>query len=478
MEEFEKAISDKLKNIQQVILLNTIDLDDSIRSDVFSKFQSIKYKMLDTKQFKEQMNVDGAAAFYSQFDNTVYIQNKDNAEVDEVSLLHEILHALTSSAFDGNSLLNNASGFKSLKTYNINNSVLLSSKLRGINEAATEYFAEKFMNAKNTLFYPIEVHIFSLICDECGYDKLKNAYFSNNVAKLKNIIKEGFNLKSEYLVDKLLTDLDVFGVIEGRSSMDYFKSLPLVKNCYSTLLQMKLCKMFAQNTNLSGKELISNFNVEEYLLQNVNLLFKDFFEDFICDIANNKKVFLSLQDKLKDTMFYTKLSLRFADAVMNVNVDLIEENLKVFKNNALGILQQLCSENVYCKKGEKIEQYFQYSNSNLIKMFLGTLHSFNDKIDLTNLSENDKYQFIALALFNRYEKAEELYTHFYPKDLVNFINSGVYDCDTFFNPKAMEYILGNIKDVKPILFKIKNFADAYEVAKNKNSSIEKTMEKI
>lgn len=475
MEDFQKIISDKIKNIQQVILQNTIDLEDSIRSNVFSKFQSIKYKMLDAKEFKELMNVEGAPAFYSQFDNTVYIQNKGNEEVDETTLLHEILHALTSNAFDTNTLSNNASGFKTLKTYNINNSVLLSSQLRGINEAATQFFAEKFLNAKNTLFYPIEVHIFSLICDECGYDKLKNAYFSNNVAKLKNIIKEGFNLESEYLVDKLLTDLDVFGVIGNRSSVDYFKSLSLVKNCYSTLLQMKLCKMFAQNTNLSGKELISNFNVEEYLLQNVNLLFKDFFEDFICDIANNKKVFLILQDKFKDTLFYTKLSLRFADAIMNVDVDFIEENLKVFRNNALGILQQLCSENIYYKKGEKTDQYFQYSNSNLINMFLGTLHNLNDKIDLTNLSENDKYQFIALALFNRYEKAEELYTHFYPKDLVNFINSGVYDCDTFFNPKAMEYILENIKDVKPTLFTIKDFANAYKIAKNKNLSLEKTM---
>ena len=190
VDSFEIELAEQIKNLQQIVLKNTIDLDDDIRSIVFSRFQSIKYKRLSAEQFRNKMNVSGALAFYSPNDNTIYIQSKDNVKIDDVALLHEILHALSSTPYDRKVLTNNHSGFKSLSVEKTDNGFLWSSQLRGVNEAATEFFAERFFGSGNTLLYPFEVHIFSLLCDECDYKELKNAYFSNDVKGFKETIKK------------------------------------------------------------------------------------------------------------------------------------------------------------------------------------------------------------------------------------------------------------------------------------------------
>ena len=473
MKDFETKIAEKIKNMQQVVLQNTASLSDVVRAKVYSKFQNIKYKILQPSDFGARVGAKGSSAFFSAEDNAIYFLDYGQEEIQDVLLLHEMLHALsTDNYLNQKSLSNNVSGFRNIKLFTHKNSLVISSRYRSINEGATQYFAEKFLNIQSSTAYPFEVHIFSLLCRECGFEKLKNAYFSNQILGVKNIIREGFHLKDDYLIDNLFTFLDIFGVIFNNDDK-YYKNLPLIKNCYITILQMKLNKLMAEYGDKYTKEdIIKNINVQYYLLTNSNLFMKSFLQSFFADLDRNKELFLNNNDKQKFGIdFVSKLSVLFAEGVLNQDIDFLENNLKNFKANALGILKQLCSENVYCKKDES-GQYVKITNAKLIDIFLGYLHNQNDKIDLSDLSSNEKYQFISLALFNNYQNNEKRYCHFNSNDLVDYINCGLYDCDTFFEESAMEYIWEDIDKVDPSLFDVIQFQNTYSKIKAKKTSVE------
>lgn len=479
MEEFEKIITEKIKKIQQVLIRNTADLNDEIRSKVYSKFQAVKYKFLNAQEFKTYMKCRDAFGFFAPEDNTIYFLDNDNKKnIDSVSLLHEMLHAVTSEAYNKNEPFNNTSGFKHEEVMSQGKTNIISAVGREINEAATQFFAEKFLSINGTNIYPFEVHIFSILCDECGYNAVKNAYFSSSIDQLKKVIKDGFKLKDDYLIDNLFTNMDIFGVVSDNNP-NYFTGFLLMKNCYSSLLQMKLNKMMvATNFVASRNDLINNFNTDKYLMKYANPLFKGFFQSFFEDFEDNKISFLSTNKLHKiDYLTAKNYSLLFANAILDVDVNYLEDHLDYFTQNGLEIMKQFCTENIYCKKDEKTGNYLKLSSSKLINIFLGYLHNHNDKIDLSNYSDCEKYEFISLALFNKHMGKEDVYSHFYPKDLVNFINSGYYECDTFFDERAMEYIWPEIKHINPKLLYVKEFAQSYRNIMNKHLELEDSLNK-
>ncbi|HAJ77979.1 MAG TPA: hypothetical protein DCO89_02820 [Clostridiales bacterium] len=477
-------MTDAIKVAQQALIKNTADLSDDLRAKVYSKFQSVKYRFLNIKEFRVLSGTDGSFGFFSPNDNTIYFLNDESENnVAKVGILHEMLHAVTTCDYDNVNIANNKSGFKCIETDTQGKVGVISAYGRGINEGATQFFAEQFLNSTGTDIYPFEIHILKILCEECGYQEIKNAYFTGSIEELKKVIRNGYKLKDDYLIDNLIIYMDIFGVIYGKET-EYFKSFLLIKNCYATLLQMKLNKMMvATNYIAPQKELAKNFNVLKYLTQNLNPLFAEFFVAFLEDVELNKTAFLSSGTiKHMDIKSARQASARFANAVANINVEYLEENYVYFKQHALDILKQLCTENIYGKKDEKTGQAMRISNTKLIYLFLGFLHNQNDKIDLSSYSESEKYEFISLALFNRYQNSQKeiksgnikkMYEHFYPKDLVNFVNSGYYECDTFFDEKAMEYIMPEIKQVHPRLFQVKEFALAYKAVKQKQNELEK-----
>ena len=474
MENFESQIAEKIKRLQQVVIEKTSTLDDSTRAKVYSKFQSIKYKILDGNTFVSKLGVKDSTAFFHPVDNTIYFMDYGQTEVQDVMILHEMLHAISTSQHEKvNNADNYVSGFRYTKALKRNDSLMLSFRNRGINEGATQFFAENFLNIQGTNVYPFEVHIFSILCDECGMGKLKNAYFANGIETVKNVIKDGFKLKSDKLVDDLFAYMDIFGVVFNKSSK-YFKNLPIMKNCYNTLLKMKINKLMAEDGyKHSQEEIVKNFSVKNYLSKNQNMILSNFFYSFFIDMERNKLDHLcdekvSLLPEYKQSFgvdFVAKISELFADGVLSQDFDFLENHLKHLWDNKLGILKNLCSENTYCQKAENEFQYKTISNSFLIDIFLGYLHNENDKIDLSDFSKDEKYQFISLALYNNYDNQSHRYKHFYPKDLVEFINNGLYDCDAFFDTKAMEYIWPAIDKVSPKLFVVNEFKHSYDIVK-------------
>ncbi len=85
MEEFEAQIAHIIKKLQQIIIQNTVTLDDTVRSEVYSKFQGIKYKMIDAKKFSEEYGINGATAYFSPADNCVYVLDYGNTNIKAVS---------------------------------------------------------------------------------------------------------------------------------------------------------------------------------------------------------------------------------------------------------------------------------------------------------------------------------------------------------------------------------------------------------
>ena len=465
MENFETQITEKIKKLQKVVLKNTASLYEDVRSIVYSRFQDIKYKILKPDEFAQSTaGKKGAAAFYSPTDNTIYFLDYGQKEIQDVLLLHEMLHALSNRNFIySTDPVDNVSGFRYTKKFNRINSMVIAARNRSINEGATQFFAEKFLDIKFTNAYPFEVHIFSILCDECGIEKMKNAYFDNQIEGVKKIIRDTFHLKNDYLINSLFTYLDVFGVIFNKNEK-YYKNLPLVKNCYINLLQMKLNKMIVENdSKISKQDLIDQFDIKAYLMKNPNLLMARFLDSFFDDLSLRKQKFLTNEKEHRFGLdFASQISLLFASAVINQDIDFLEDHLNDFRENALEILKQMCSENLYVRRDELTGQYVKLLNSKAINLFLGYLHNQNDKIDLSNLDDYEKYQFISLALFNNYPDEEaKRYSHFNPKDLVDYINNGLYDCDTFYDEQAMEYIWPEIKNINPSLLEDIKFQNTY-----------------
>ena len=488
MDDKQTKISEIIKNLQQVILKNTASLNDETRSKVYSKLQNIKFKFLSSDNWELFSGAKDAAAFFSPYDNAIFLMDKCNLEsIDKTLLLHEILHAISSVDYDPKVLSNNNSGIKTIKTYQEDQASLTSSCGRGINEAATQFFAERFLNSNdnNFVYYPFEVHLFKLLCDECGYEEIKNAYFSTSIDEFKKVVRNSFKLKDDYLTDNLITNMDTFAVIYGKDT-DYFKNYWLMKNSYSTLLQMKFNKMLASIYYMvPEKEFAKHFNAHKYLAKDLDPILAPALETFFEDIEQNKLAFLDTGKRNKLDFESARLaSIHFANAIMKVDVKYLEDNLEFFKQNSLEILKQLTTENIYCQKDEKTGQNLKMPNETLIYLFLGILHDKTDKIDLSIYSENEKYEFMSLALYNRYLAKENLnsekkdtYKNFYPKDLVHFINSGYYECDTFFDEKAMEYIWPEIKHIDPKLLYVKEFALAYKNVRDKHIEAEKNLKK-
>ena len=473
MKEFANQISDVIAKLQKIIIQNTITLDDTVRSEVYSKFQSIKYKIVSAETFKNDTAIVNATAYYSPIDNTINILDYGNTKIKTISLLHEILHALTNVPINFNILNKTIDGFKATNSFKFDNSILITCRGRGVNEGATEYFAEKFLNIQSTNCYPFEVHIFSLLCEECGFEKLKNAYFGHNIEELKNIINDTFHLKSDHLVDDLILNLDIYGVIYGKDTK-LFAHLPLIKNCYADLLKMKFNKLVTENPKVTNKEdIIKLFNVEKYLSTNINKFFEQFFKSLFLDLELGKyDILLNDYTSKYGRDFTAKSSLVFADAIFNQDANFIIKNSKYYRENAIEILKQFCSENVYLKYGLEGQKVYKLDNSKFISVFLSLLHDKDTKIDLSKYDINQKYQFIGTALYNRYENAENQYLHFYPKDLIEFINSGYYECDVFFKQDAMQYIWTEIKKVNPMILTVPEFEATYNLVKQKNEQKE------
>ena len=281
MKDVTQEYGERIRRLQQVLLENTSTLSDKLRSEIYSRFNDVRYFLVD---FNDDNYSNNTLAYYSNSDGNIYLMDKNyhvaeknlsqrekerllatiSNPITDVVILHEMIHSVT-RRYDPFSVINNVClGYRTKKighSFTGNTKITFQDNI-ALNEGATEFYAQKFLNAEsgNYVFY---VQLYKILSNVCGYEKLKEAYFSSDINKFKGVVKDAFHLKDDVLIEKLLQQMDIVQrFAEQTHSVSEY--LPLVTNCFRTLTEMQINKMKveAKATSKTNAEFAKKFKDE------------------------------------------------------------------------------------------------------------------------------------------------------------------------------------------------------------------------
>ena len=443
MQEFEKKDYEIIKTLQQIIVKNTAVLDRKTRSKIYSKFQSVGYSYLDSEEVKKFGVNLYSIAFYSSKTNRIYIIKDKNKVLEPEVLMHEMIHSISDtqqwserkdSMVYRSGVIQHCTNLpaKDATVYSINRHNY------GINEGITEFINSKFLDNK-TIRYIFEVNITNLLSDEIGYDNLLNCYFNNDADKLKELIRDAFHLPNNYLIDKLFMQFDVFCNL-SKANINRYESIPIVKNCYETLIKMNIIKtQFINKENIENKEdVFKYFDINKYLHKHEIMINEEIFNDFfINDLIKNQ---YRLLNDLNDEAGYDNVNGITTYVVELLRQNKTDEILQISKSGktCVKVIQKLNSLTDYAVNNNG--QMEVVKKKEIANKFLSLLLGKDGKINFQYFTDTEKYEFIMNSLFGPFDKDKENYKYFHPKDLIDFINYGSTEYKYFVSEKPFNYI--------------------------------------
>ena len=447
MENLSEQEQSILKQAQEAILKNLSTLNDAERANVYSKFQAIKYKKLDFFDAYLSGIPRFNSAFYAPEEKAVVIIDSEFANnFNKHILVHELLHGITANNTENKYV----TGFSSSEIQRLKNKTMLCVNQNvAINEGCTEFFTRNFIDDYNSRAYLHFVQIVKHLSEACGYEELKELYFSNNVEKLKETIKTAFHLPNLALVERLFEQMDYADIYSNKKN--FSKDLFITCSCYKTLLKMEMIRYKAENPNQDfTKDKVNEFfnSLKNYytsedikvivsnILQNFSEIKK---QDSLKNINNDKLV------KLTSTIIY---------AIVNNDESLKNKLKDNFSEDVIDVLYKLNSGWGVMKCDENIEP------TDIIDKYLTLLHNKDEKISLSNFNSEQKYEIILNAM-----AIKDGYKHFCPKDLINFVNNGLDEYKFFLNRDAMEYIYLNVKNINDDIKMQEDFDRVYQQVK-------------
>lgn len=449
MEEFLEKDEKIISEMQQVILEKTSDLSEKTRSKVYSNLQSLKYYYI---SFEEANYLFGglynAAAFYVHKEHRVYIIKKEEkTDIRPEVILHEMIHATTKIDKTAESrfmqelgisryLLARRPGGQYIVAHNMNS---------GLNEGLTEFFARDFLNNSKSVAYHDFVNIVSILCTDCGYDNLKEVYFNSDIDGMRNLLKTTYHLTDDYLVDKLLTQLDtVFNYnYEQPNRKAVYGQNAIFAEPYKTLVKMKITKELFEHRNeiKQQEDVFKFFDIKKYLTSGMQFDNKRKETDIIfADFEKNK---LSLLNDRFDRDGF-KHSIGFI-LYMIERTNLGTLNYTYFNTLKTQQKRELLKAITTLNAVSKISNGINRVNvAHTLKTWLKNIHDANGKINLDGYSKEEKHEFITNVVYSTYVLDPNGYTHFYPKDLVEYVLTGETETEAFCQKDAMNYIFDEL----------------------------------
>ena len=410
MEEFNLHDSGDLKQAWQAIIKNTSVLDDETRSKVYSKLQSIRCYSLDCEDAKRMNFGLGTVGRYNPHVNCLYMLN-DGSERLPSTLVHELLHGVSNN-YKG------IDGFYFASRYKVEsedkctlNGVFHGNKT--LSEGVTEFLACEFLGMKNTktAYYDF-VNIVKYMASAIGYKKLMTYYFNNDIEGFLSNVQEAFHLKDQYLIDKLFYYMDKED--DELSKFSSYYDSTLAQRCQELLLEMEMNRVLFEHKDeiKTNKDIFSFINLEEFYKK----LNSGWGEIRNKDVVYNKARML---DEFLRTGDYRDKAENLLYLVFATHKNLIDYNtIKKIPSNYITMLTDLYNKDLLFSLPDQ-ETPLDF-NMSLFSSFMNKLHDQNGKIDLSNYSKVDKFDFMTNVLYNPYDK--NYFEHFYPKDLVWYIS--------------------------------------------------------
>lgn len=449
MRPFDSEDKKFVKEVQQILLRNTADLNDDIRARIYTAFNNVNYKYL-TSQEADERKLLNSIAFFSTQDRTIYVVNGRFLNLRH-ALLHEMIHSVTSpDKFH--------SGFANIfvKFSESGNSQIMTSNA-AINEAATEFYATIFTGDYGKCGYQHYVHIYNYLSEVCGYNNLKNAYFACDLNAFKNIVATSFNLDNTALVDKLISQLETLHFY-GANKTDN-KALMLLSECYFTLVQMTFCKLKHENPNLPNNIIANMIDVNNITKPMQNS------EEFIKRILNVMRV--QLYDQLLCLDDLTPAQYRSNRVNENAMLKFVDnmDNPEFFKRHKQYIAKYLPDLLMQFFKRQTLYDGQNYSIklSDVYTKIVSTLFDDNGKLDLSQLSQIDRRRAMTIMLLGPFAESCKLYDHLKPKDVVEYVNNNRNAWTGFKNHEAIEKcIFPVINQLSQTVKSNKNFYNYYQ----------------
>ena len=366
-------------------------------------------------------------------------------------LVHETIHAI--SNFDGSDGSHRTGFHCDFLKHTSNYMPVYFHENIGINEGFTQFFATKFLNIKNECAYLTEVNIAEILSSVCGYEEVKELYFNNDIAGLKQLIKDKYHLQDSALINKLFSQMDT---MVNTASLFRIHEGSFVKNCYETLLQMEINRRSVE----AGKGVkLTQDEIQDYLNKHMHSYVGDNLA-YIESIISNKDALYKKDNSNKHNVgFYRDLTANVVDALI------YDDKIKLFmyknklKANSLDVLRMLNHDVIFVKGGESLNNY------EIVDMYLNMLHDKNGKIRLDHFNDREKYEFMAITMFGPYSSSKTCYQHFYAKDLISLINNDLDEYKAFLDRGPLEYIYTEIDKINPKIRNKDSFNRCYQVVK-------------
>lgn len=486
MKEVTQEYKERLSRLQKVLIENTSTLSDKLRSEIYSRFNMVRYFLLDSS---DEYYYKNAIAYFSSYDCNIYIMDHNyhiaeknisqkEAErllatmpnpVTDAVILHEMIHSVScKKGLIFNEIKNGYHVIKENVSLNRFTKMLFNEN-KALNEGATEFYAQSFLK-QETPNYIFFTQIYRILSDVCGYENLKEAYFSADIQKFKDEVKKSFHLKDDTLTEKLLRQMDIVFTASSKTKT-IFNHIPLIKNCFETLTKMQVNKIREEvkHTSKTDKEFAENFKKEFDNFDIYNFIMKDacfvsriWLSEISNQIEKNKKVLLTDYIKQKHSQ----------QLLRNVTVDIVDSikckdasKLLYFKeklgDDKLEVLRLLNQPITIKHVGNRCD------NSIAIADYLKLISDKNRKIDFKDFRQEDKFEFMSIVLFSPYEILENSYQYFYLKDIQDYLNNQESTYTRFLDDlDAMEYIEPIIPNLNDSIKSDQNFMMQYRLVKN------------
>ena len=480
-----EELAGQICEIGRLIAEKTKNLPDYVRSKIYSRIQNNVYILLKSNnpRYKMYINSGTAGSFTSKEINNrrvgiVFLL--DGLVPNKHVLLHEILHSLT---YEPDKILNykNDVGFRSMEkeeSYNKKTSIEFITN-KGLNEGATEFYTLAFSGDTNyASAYLHYVQIYNILSNACGFEDLMATYFDCDTNEFKFLIKQAFKLPNDYLVDKLLAQMDA-SYNEMDVTGDTLNNDTITKNCYETLVAMQVNKIredikdeirdrikneleVKYNRPLTEEEIeniqipqdefqkkfneqFKNFDIVKFLSNdplNINnykiqsdITANNVIQYVAYQIAENKDKFLDeYNDENYEIGGIKSMTVDILEAISQKDEDEIKAWNEYAGVKKLDVLRELnnsmfCDRNGIFKGQECLAKVF---NHHTIRKYLDALcNKETGKIDLSGFNDAEKTEFISLVISGVYS------------DLVNPVQCVDNPCQYFSHNDLLEYFNTN-----------------------------------
>ena len=453
---FVKNIKNVIKHNQNLLIKELNNLPVELRSQLFTRFNKLKYKLLDRDLLKDKVAMT-TLGFYSQSDSSITILSSAMFDY-QVTILHEMIHAITDISDKKKDIKQD--GYAKIVFNKINN-VTIAIQHTALTEAATQYYAIKFLNSQENYGYEYLVNIYSYLSDVCGYDKLMKSFFACDLDGFKSIVQETFHLKDKTLIDRLIMEMEAINNVDILNDAEGLKKFQLYNHCYITLQQMNFYKLKFENPEFSDqkiKELIDLNKLTKCLDANVNLadsvyVLKKFLRDG--NLAYN----LNGDNSFEYDKFDMQNCKIISKLILNKKITADESSL--IKQNIYDFLL-FANSCKYCATDQKI-----YYAKDVFKKIIDAIKNKDGKLDLSNYTTFEKNKIINLILTGSASVDKDNIFNLQFEDIFDFVNNN-YSNILFINKTSLlKKIIQNIEYIKPNIKQGNNFIKALQKKFNK-----------